>query len=130
MPNDAKLGMACGVALVFVVAIIFFGRELPRSSASADVAANRVQAAPRGTPRNLLRHGKGETANGARTHTVKKGETLFAIAQQYYRDGDRCIDLYVANRDVVKSPEGLEPGTVLVIPQPTGEKVSDTRATD
>ncbi len=29
MPNDAKLGLVVGVALVIVVAVIFFRKELP-----------------------------------------------------------------------------------------------------
>jgi len=29
MPNDAKLGLVCGVALVIVVAVVFFRKDAP-----------------------------------------------------------------------------------------------------
>jgi len=50
-----------------------------------------------------------------RTHTVKEGETLPIIAQKYYGDPSRWIDIYKANKD--KIPRGkVEPGQELVIP--------------
>jgi hypothetical protein len=39
MPNDAKLGLVCGVALVIVVAVIFFRKDGPGLAPAADPAA-------------------------------------------------------------------------------------------
>ena len=57
------------------------------------------------------------TNSAGRRHTVQEGETLFTLAQHYYGDGERFVDLYRANRGVVKTPDALEPGTVLEIPE-------------
>jgi LysM repeat protein len=50
-----------------------------------------------------------------KTHVVKEGETLPAIAQKYYGNAQKWMDIYKANKD--KIPRGkVEPGQVLVIP--------------
>src|SRR5262249_49079661 len=65
--------------------------------------AGRSTSLPRETPAELR-------------HVVAEGETLYGLAEQYYGDGQRFVELYRANRDVLKRPERLEVGTVLVIP--------------
>jgi nucleoid-associated protein YgaU len=52
-----------------------------------------------------------------RTHTVRPGESLSAIATLYYRDIDRWTDILEANRSVIIDPDVLEAGMVLVIPE-------------
>ena len=52
-------------------------------------------------------------------HTVKEGETLFSLAQHYYKDGARFVEIYLANQETLREPDRLEPGTVLVIPEKT-----------
>ncbi|HLI28626.1 MAG TPA: LysM peptidoglycan-binding domain-containing protein [Chloroflexota bacterium] len=49
-------------------------------------------------------------------HQVRPGETLGAIAQQYYRDANRWQPIYEANRNVLTSPDAVQPGMRLVIP--------------
>ena len=51
-----------------------------------------------------------------RRHIVVAGETLFTIAERYYGDGDKFIILYRTNRDVLKNPDRLPPGTSIRIP--------------
>ena len=46
--------------------------------------------------------------------------TLFGLARRYYGDGARFVDLYLANREAVPTPDQLTPGTVLVIPDLPG----------
>jgi nucleoid-associated protein YgaU len=135
MPNDAKLGLVFGVGLVIAVAVVFFRRDLvtaqPNDNPAGAVSspAGPPDAAPTPPPdavRGQLHPVKARTAErttapraagpSARRHTVREGETLFALARQYYGDGDRFIDLYRANRQALKGPDALEPGTVLVIP--------------
>jgi len=53
---------------------------------------------------------------GARTHTVKKGDTLFRIALKYYGDGSRWREILAANRAVLKDPRDLKPGMKLTVP--------------
>ncbi len=50
------------------------------------------------------------------THQVRPGETLGSIAQQYYRDANRWQVIYEANRNVLTSPDAVQPGMRLVIP--------------
>lgn len=42
MPNDAKLGLVVGVALVIAVAVIFFRKDLASATPTADRAAATV----------------------------------------------------------------------------------------
>jgi nucleoid-associated protein YgaU len=113
MTKDAKLGLVIGIGLVIVIAVVFF-----RKDPSAAKAANEPTAAavkPKGvsvTP--------GAPKPGVR-HTVASGETLFSLAQHYYRDSGRFVDIYQANRDVLRDPQQLTPGTVIVIPGAEGQ---------
>jgi tetratricopeptide (TPR) repeat protein len=52
----------------------------------------------------------------ARRHTVRPGDTLFKLAQQYYGNRAKWRDIYAANRDVMKSETDLRVGAVLKIP--------------
>jgi outer membrane protein OmpA-like peptidoglycan-associated protein len=51
-----------------------------------------------------------------RTHTVKKGETLWDIAEEYLGSGHRWKYLYELNKDKIKNPNKLKPGITIVIP--------------
>lgn len=51
-----------------------------------------------------------------RTYRVKAGDTLAAIARQFYGDGERYQDIYKANRQRLQAPEDLREGVVLDIP--------------
>lgn len=53
---------------------------------------------------------------GQNTHIVKSGETLSTIALKYYKDSSKWKDIYNANRNVLKNPDVITPGTKLVIP--------------
>jgi nucleoid-associated protein YgaU len=126
MPNDAKLGMIVGVGLVIAIAVVFFHKDAisppagaEASSATAVHPLKPTPAAPRGASRTV----KARTAvrfeatpvEGQR-HTVTEGETLFSLAQRYYQDEKKYVEIYRVNRKVVKDPEALTPGTVLIIP--------------
>lgn len=50
-------------------------------------------------------------------HVVQKSEGLWQIAQKYYKDGYKYMKIYEANRDKMKSPEDINPGMELTIPQ-------------
>ena len=126
MPNDAKLGLVIGVGLVIAVAAVFFRKDLAASKAAAEgpssVAVSPANPAPAGAARGSYRQVKARTANGGdgnlegQRHIVKEGETLFSLAQHYYGNEERFVDIYRVNREVVKTPDQLTPGTVLVIP--------------
>jgi nucleoid-associated protein YgaU len=125
MPNDAKLALVLGVGIVVAVAIVFFHKDLVGGYGSGDrPPANGVNppaadpAAPAGGQRRLTTAHPTSLvkADGSRRHTVAEGDTLYGLAERYYGDGEHFLDIYQANRDVLKRPDRLDVGAVLVIP--------------
>jgi len=55
-------------------------------------------------------------ATAVRRHTIKPGDTLSKLAQQYYNNRAKWRDIYAANRDVMKNETDLKTGMVLKIP--------------
>jgi nucleoid-associated protein YgaU len=49
-------------------------------------------------------------------HEVKKGETLWKIAEQYYGDGSLYQKIFEANRGSLKDPNRINIGQRLRIP--------------
>jgi len=50
------------------------------------------------------------------TYTVKSGDTLTTIAEQFYGDASRWQVIFEANRDTLPSPNSLAVGMVIRIP--------------
>jgi len=130
MTNDAKLGLVFGVSLVVVVAVVFFRKDLVSAQPAQETAlpaaaspATTLPLVPTGPQRPVQGRAMiqtrevGEPTPGVRYHTVREGETLFTLAQRYYNDGDRFVEIYRLNRAVLKTPDVLPAGTVLVIPE-------------
>ena len=57
----------------------------------------------------------------AKTYTVKSGDTLSKIAKEQLGDADRWREILDANKDVIKDPNVIQPGTELKIPTPKAE---------
>ena len=57
-----------------------------------------------------------ETAD-AYLYTVRSGDSLWRIAQRFYQDGDRYVDLCQANRDALIDEDMLHVGQVLRVPK-------------
>src|SRR5436190_3475898 len=102
MPNEAKVGVVIGVALVIVMAVVFFRKDAAHARSAPEVAAR---------PPGAL------AAPSARRHVVQEGETLFSLAKRYYNDSGKFVELYQVNRGVLKTPEELPAGTVLIVPE-------------
>ncbi len=49
-------------------------------------------------------------------HEVKKGDTLWKIAEHYYGDGSLFKQIFEANRDILKDPNLIQVGQKLRIP--------------
>lgn len=49
-------------------------------------------------------------------HTVKKGDTLSAIAKKTLGKGSRYTEIFEANKPMLKHPDKIYPGQVLRIP--------------
>jgi nucleoid-associated protein YgaU len=52
----------------------------------------------------------------ANTYTVQAGDTLWKIAKQSYGDGSKYLRIFEANKGLLKDPDHIFPGQVLVIP--------------
>lgn len=55
-------------------------------------------------------------ASGARTYTVKAGDTLSKIAKEMYGDASKWHAIHQANRDLIPNPDLIHPGQTLTIP--------------
>jgi nucleoid-associated protein YgaU len=66
-----------------------------------------------GTLLQILREPKGE----AHIMIGKLGDTLSHTAQRDYGDPSRWHSIYAANRDKLSSPDLIDPGLELVIPE-------------
>lgn len=61
-----------------------------------------------------------------KTHTVKRGDTLWALAKKYYGSGAKYPTIYNANRDKIKNPNLIQIGWVLTIPSAAGASAAGT----
>lgn len=55
-------------------------------------------------------------ATGGSTYTVKKGDCLWKIAQQFYGKGSQYSKIFNSNKDKIKNANLIYPGQVLTIP--------------
>jgi nucleoid-associated protein YgaU len=56
------------------------------------------------------------TGAGGRQYTVKSGDTLSAIAKQFYGDASKWKQIQQANADLIRDPDKIQPGWTLKIP--------------
>lgn len=52
-----------------------------------------------------------------RTHRVQPGESLMAIAKQYYNDTKQWRRIFDANKDILVGPNSVKAGMILLIPE-------------
>jgi len=52
-----------------------------------------------------------------RTYTVQSGDTLSAIARQFYGDASLYMKIFEANKSTLTNPDNIAPGQVLHIPE-------------
>lgn len=59
-----------------------------------------------------------ETAEHLQTHQVQAGESLSTIARKYFGNPNLYMELFQANRDLLKHPNQLQVGMTLKLPAP------------
>jgi nucleoid-associated protein YgaU len=58
----------------------------------------------------------GTSGAGARTYTVKAGDTLSKIAKEHLGDANAYMKIFDANKDQLSDPDKIKPGQVLKLP--------------
>jgi nucleoid-associated protein YgaU len=80
----------------------------------AEVAAEPVAAEVVAEPEPAPAPSPEPEAPAARTYTVQSGDTLWAIAEQFYGDGNRYPE--IAGASGIDNPDLIQPGQLLTIP--------------
>ncbi|HEY8461752.1 MAG TPA: LysM peptidoglycan-binding domain-containing protein [Blastocatellia bacterium] len=58
----------------------------------------------------------GGSTGGGQTYTVKSGDTLSKISQQFYGSPNEYMRIFYANRDKLSDPDKIQVGQQLIIP--------------
>jgi nucleoid-associated protein YgaU len=58
----------------------------------------------------------GTSGAGARTYTVKSGDTLSKIAKEHLGDANAYMKIFDINKDQLSDPDKIKPGQVLKLP--------------
>jgi LysM repeat protein len=77
-------------------------------TADFTVAQGATQAAAAG--------GGTRSAQGGQSYTVKAGDSLSKISQQFYGDAHEYMRIFYANQDKISDPDKIQPGMNLTIP--------------
>lgn len=70
-----------------------------------------------------------KTSISGGTYTVKKGDSLWKIAKQFYGNGALYMKIYEANKNIISDPNKIYVGQVLTIPEYSGSKASTVSTT-
>ncbi|UWQ20508.1 LysM peptidoglycan-binding domain-containing protein [Jannaschia sp. W003] len=61
---------------------------------------------------------------GRRAITVQPGYTLWALSEGYFGEGTQYVQIYEANRGLIRDPDLIYPGQVFALPQVEGAEPS------
>lgn len=88
-------------------------------AAVVPIATAAPTAAPTSPPSPQAQQAatKEQSGAGERVHEVVSGDTLAKIANQYYGDEAEFEKIFEANRDVLSTPDSLQLGQKLKIPE-------------
>ena len=53
---------------------------------------------------------------GTQYYTIQKGDTLYAVAKEFYGNGMKYPEIFEANREVIEDPDKIYPGQKIRIP--------------
>ena len=61
-----------------------------------------------------------QQARQPKVHEVQSGDTLSSIAKKHYGDANTYQRIFTANQPMLKDPDEIYPGQVLIIPEQAG----------
>lgn len=84
------------------------------SDLTCDLTVN-PSLAPQGSQQSAQQTGA-SAAGGMQSYTVKPGDSLSKISQQFYGTASQYMKIFEANRDQLRDPNMIQPGQTLKIP--------------
>lgn len=113
--NQSKVSLVLGALIILVIGILVF--NYLNKSKPALGPAQQTEREQDVTPSQLP--GK---------YTVKDGDTLFKIADQYYQDGYKYTEIAKANN--LTNPDQIDTGQVLEIPKVSPQPTASAEPQD
>ena len=110
--NQSKLTMVLGGLIILVIVILlfnYFNRSKPSVGPSQQTEQTQEDVSPENLP------GK---------YTVKEGDSLFTIADKYYKDGYKYTEIVQANN--LSNPDNIEVDQQLEIPKLADSTLAET----
>jgi nucleoid-associated protein YgaU len=130
MSTDVKLAILAGVGLISVFALVSYKKDMSArrllgegetAASTSFPGANRgLSRAGQFLPTPTITDKAGKRSPQGRQdgyhYRLHAGDTLTGLAQRFYGDGDRFVDILNANRALISTPNQLPQGTEIVIP--------------
>jgi len=137
MHKDVKIGMVLGLVLVAAGAVwlstrsslsvrsrLLESRSIAVQQAPSDtnfpssisIAATSEVIPEQNNVSDFVVYDQTPTIKSQKFHIVAKGETLSSISSKYYGSAGKWRKIYDNNRDIIKDPNSLRPGTKLMLP--------------
>ena len=103
--KEDKISLWLGVVVTILVAGLFFAyfRSIKLNNGKITTTAS-------------------QTESKSVEYEIKKGDTLWKIAQENYGDGYAWTNIYENNKTIISNPNIIETGTKIVIPKLESQK--------
>ena len=115
--NQSTLSLVLGALIVLVVGVLIFNyfnrNKTPEVTPEAQTTEEEADVSPEDLPGR---------------YTVKEGDTLFTIADKYYKDGFKYSEIATANK--LANVDAIEVGQMLEIPKLEEADLASGEATE
>jgi nucleoid-associated protein YgaU len=108
------------------VAPPIISNEFPSTTQQVPQVANPIKNGSKSNSRSSLDNEK--HGDGPKVHRIRDGDTLRKIAEKYFKNGDRWIEILDANRSILRDPEVLPVGKEIKIPESKNHALEGSNA--